>query len=96
MAIKITLDGVSITGNSKLLTNSSIKSSDGEVDIKLKDTTLSDGVSVLDSTQLEETQNRHTDAKETESSGSKIAKGIGSFARDVFVNLVSDAFNGKP
>ncbi len=99
MAVKITLDGVSISGNSKLLTNSSIKSCNADVDVKLKNTTLSDGVAILDSTQIEETQNQHLGPKSKDAGGNKLAKGVGAFVKDVvkeaMATALSDKINGQ-
>ena len=95
MAIKISLDGVNVSGNSKLLTNSTIKSHNVEVDINLKDTTMTDSSTFLDSTQIEETQSQYSNPQNKENGKSKLATGVGSFVRDVIVNLVSDGIKGK-
>ena len=95
MAIKISLDGVNVSGNSKLLTNSTIKSRNAEVDINLKDTTITDSSTFLDSTQIEETQSQYSNPQNKENGKSKLAMGVGSFVRDVIVNLVSDGIKGK-
>lgn len=98
MAIEISLNGVNISGNSKLLTNSTIKGGNGDVTIKLEDTTLADGVSVLDSTLIEqpsEPQNQQYERNNNETGPKSFAKGIASFVRDVAVNLVSDGIQGK-
>lgn len=97
MAVNISLEGVNITGDSKFLTNTTIKSSD--VDIKVKDTTLSNGAAVLDSALLEEkpsVQNQQCEPRNDKTGTHKVAKGIGAFVRDVLVNCVSDLLKGKP
>lgn len=96
MAIKISLNGVNISGNSKLLTNSTIHGSD--VDIEMTDTTLTDGVAVFDSTtivQPPEPQNQRCETEPSETKATSVAKGIASFVRDVAVNIVSDGIKGK-
>ena len=96
MAVKISLNGVNISGNSKLLTNSTIQGND--VDIEMKQTTLKDGSSILDSTEIiqaPEPKNQQFDAKNNGTDSNSFVKGVASFVRDVAVNLISDGIKGK-
>lgn len=104
MAIEISLNGVNISGNSKLLTNSTIKGGNGDVKVKLTDTTLADTATFLDSTlidQSSEPQNRQFEkTSEAPASGREkflesLKRGAASFGRDILVNLTADKISEK-
>ena len=98
--VKISIDGFQAKGDALILNGADIHSS-GEIDIAIEQVSTEGNAEVLNEVSLEETAKLEVNSAQSEHSHttvmntSTVAKGVGSFLRDIAANVASGFITGK-